>query len=501
MDLHALSVRQGYGSVRHPASDAEWRALITEFGGQLAAPLASVLGTVRGLRCRTVVIENRYIDADYRSDYSTFWSTAFAGRPEFAIRLHFFARVIRDDQLHRLPSNSSYLGYTVIRPVPFGAVGRTMIAPPRRLARRAQGSDGRLILAEETVHLFGNDLTVHAAPFMQQDGQFLRCAHVAAWVCHYAAARRGLVQRQLTSSFVLSAPSILQPDRALPSSGMTLDQLQAVFNGFGQPAILYQIGDLPSIPGVADPTDPTRDTRLFGVLCRYVNSGFPVLVTTKTHAFIVVGWYRDGKRLRFIVNDDQVGPYWVVSSPFTDFRSPWTYIMIPMPPKAYLSAEGAEIAARKMLRSIANIQNIPPALQELGRRVQTAEVSFRTVLCNGSDYKRAADERGLTDDVVRLIRLSQLAHYVWVVEVHDRRSREDGRPSVLAELVYDSTSYDRQPSLHILALLGAWSAYAADGRPPAGASSSSTPWGSLLRSSALADGGSLLTNARTPAAQ
>lgn len=472
--------------MRHPRTDSDWDALVRDFGGQSAAiPFAQVVQTVRALRCRSVVIENRYIDPDYRSDYSTFWSSIFETRPAFALRLHFFTRHVQDDDLHRL-DGSGYLGYSVIRPVPSGALGRTMIVPPRRLRSRTSGVDGRLILVEDEVHLFGNTLTIRASPFMEQDGQFLRCAHVAAWVCHYTAVGRQLIHRQLTSSFVLSAPSVLQSDRALPSSGMTLNQLQAVFNAFDQPAILYQIGDLPSIPGVPDPTHPDRDTRLFGVVCRYINSGFPVLIATTNHAFVIVGWYREGSRFRFIINDDQSGPYETVTSPFTDVRAPWRYIMVPLPPKAYLSAEGAEIAARRILRAIASVTGIPPAMQELGRRISAGELSFRTVLCDASEYKRVAYERGLPDNVVRLLRIAQLAHYVWVVEVHDRSRRNAGRSAVLAEVVLDSTSYDRSPSVQILGLLGAWSAYPADGRPPDTASTTrGTPWESLLGSTAF----------------
>jgi hypothetical protein len=47
-----------------------------------------------------------------------------------------------------------------------------------------------------------------------------------------------------------------------------------------------------------------------------------VLIGTDVHAFVVVGWYRDGAMIRFLVNDDQRGPYAVLDSPFTDPLGP-----------------------------------------------------------------------------------------------------------------------------------------------------------------------------------
>src|SRR5689334_5147565 len=104
-----------YGWVHHPQSDADWSGLLAEYGAGPQTPLASVLRAVRANNCRTVVVENRYVDPDYRSEYSAFWSHLFLDRPAFARRLHFFRRRIRDSELHQLPANHGYLGYCTLR--------------------------------------------------------------------------------------------------------------------------------------------------------------------------------------------------------------------------------------------------------------------------------------------------------------------------------------------------------------------------------------------------
>src|SRR5947207_14263938 len=114
------------------------------------------------------------------------------------------------------------MGYTVVRPIPSGPVGRSMIAPPKALR------DATLTLAKDEVTLYGNRLTIEAAPFCQQDGDFLRCAHASAWMCHYSAARRGLVARPRTASFVAAPPTLLSHERALPSTGVKSSHLREV---------------------------------------------------------------------------------------------------------------------------------------------------------------------------------------------------------------------------------------------------------------------------------
>jgi hypothetical protein len=461
-----------HGWLLHPADDAAWDQLTEEYGGHdyAAAPLRRIIEIVRSLGCRAVVVENRYVDADYRSEYAAFWVSRFEDKPAFARRLHFFATELTDQQLYALPDDVEYLGYTVIRPVPLGAVGRTVIAPPPEIRTAT------LTLVRDEATLFGNRLAVHGAPFSQQDTEYLRCAHAAAWMCHYSAAARGHVGRQVTSAFVEATPAILSYERALPSKGMTLNQLQAVFGALGQPALFYGLGRMPQVTGVDDPLPELDangeelppgywDTRMFSVIARYLNSGYPVLIGTTDHAFVIVGWYRDSNdgEIRFVANDDQRGPYGVITSPFTDTRAPWRSIMVPLPPKVLMSAESAETEAHKSFSVWAVAPNAPEAWRTLGEGVRTNAVSLRVALRETNDYKLELPDRGLADEAVRDLRLARLPRYIWVVEAHDRDARTAGDPCVMAEVVFDATSNDRAPYRCALLLPGAAVTYPPDG--------------------------------------
>jgi hypothetical protein len=353
-----------HGWVLHPRSDAEWDALAADYGAQQPLPLVQILRTVRENGCRTVVVENRYVDSDFRSEFSAFWSRRFDGVPAFARRLHFFSDEISDADLHRISERAGYLGYAVLRPIQHGPVGRAMVTPPRVLR------NATLAVARDEVTLFGNRLEVEAAPFCQQDGEYIRCAHAAAWMCHYSAVRRGLVPRQTTAGFVEATPTMLSAERALPSKGMSLHQLQAVFGAFNQPALFYGLGKMPRVAGVDDPEPKFDesgrqlaagkwDTRIFSVVCRYLNSGYPVFVATEVHGFAIIGWYREGDWIRFVVNDDQRGPYGLIELPFSDERGTWQAIMVPLPPRVLLSGEAAENKAHYTFRALGSAPNAP----------------------------------------------------------------------------------------------------------------------------------------------
>lgn len=464
-----------HGWVRHPISDDDWDELAADYGGDVAvsAPFKRIVEVVRENGCETVVVENRYVDLDYRSEYAAFWAHRFRSPPPFTRRLHFFATVLNDDQLHALPKEAAeaYLGYVVCRPVPLGAVGRTVLRPPASMEPSVTTA------VEDEVTLFGKRLTVRGAPFCQQDTEFIRCAHAAAWMCHYTAFRRSLVGRRPTATFSGLAPPLLSVHRPLPSKGLTPRQVQAIFSAMDQPALTLDFDDLPRVPGVPDPTpqsDPDGkplpgglwDTRMISIICRYVNSGFPVFIGTTNHAFTVVGWTREGGEIRFFINDDARGPYLRVDSPLTDApRKPWQLMMVPLPPKVYLSGEMAETIAYATLTSLGAATGASALMTDLATGLGSGSVKLRTYLEDGSDYKRGLSDRGLEEETRKALRLARLPHYVWVVEAHDTKRCQPGNPCVVAEAVFDSTSHDQRPRYDALIGPGFAATFPPGGKP------------------------------------
>jgi hypothetical protein len=473
--------------VVQPASATEWAELASKYTRtEERKPLNQVFDVVREGGCRTVVVENRYVDVDYRSEFTAFWSLKFDNQSPFARRFHFFAADLDEDQLHDLPAGASetYLGYSIIRPVPHGRVGRTVLKRPPEL------EDATLAEITDQVSFFGNRLEVTGVPFCEQDSEYLRCAHAAAWICHYTAARRGEVGRRSTAEIVELSPTALSPERALPSPGLNHNQLQVVFGALDQPALLYGMSNLPRVVGVEDPPSPDDedaiektpaglwDKRMNSIICRYLNSGFPVLIGAEDHAFVLVGWRRDDEdQVQFIACDDRVGPYEVISSPFEHYKTPWDSIMIPLPPRVYLSGESAEGRAHEIFRSFAEQTD---QLREMEEELVDGRIVLRTTLRTGASYKEDIGGLTSTDEILRLLRHARLPHWVWIIEAHKRELCERGEPCVVAAAVFDSTAFDSEPPLDILAMPGKVIVYPPDEADDVQRDGSAKPWVSLL---------------------
>lgn len=452
------------------ASDADWASLAARYAAGIRdEPLRRCLEVARASGAFSVVIETRYIDLDYRSEYAAFYSRTFAAQPDSAHRLHFFRAPLEADSLWQLPPEYGYVGYVVVRPSRLGPVGRTMLAPPPGLEDAIRTS------VRESVHFFGQSIDVEAVPFIQQDQQLDRCAHAAAWICHYTAHRAGLVARRAMASFSLMADPSLAPNRPLPSQGLTAAQIVELFRVLELPARLYDVRSLPSVrptPPAAppDPTPPVDDDgmvrhpglwdpRIFSIICRYLNSKIPVLVGTRDHAFVLCGYRRRPRKgnpdwIEFIRQDDQVGPYMTVENVFDDVApngyrySPWQLLIVPMPEKLWLTPEPAEGLGSRLLEAWArNMKSQVPDTDALLQAQARGDIAYRTYATSSSEFKARLDGRGVASEVLRAYRLARFSRFVWVVEAVDRAARRKGNPRcVVGEVVFDATSSELEPS-------------------------------------------------------
>ena len=84
-------------------------------------------------------------------------------------------------------------------------------------------------------------------------------------------------------------------------------------------------------------------------------------------------------------------------------------------------------------------------------RERRLAIGMRTQLMECRTFKARIGEQGRPGELVRLYRLAHLSHWVWVIEFHDKRRSDAGKPCVVAEVIMDSTSHDDLPFVHLLA--------------------------------------------------
>lgn len=452
--------------VHHPKNPAEWRAVLQPYFGINNLPINRCLEVALANNATTIVVERRYYDVDYRSEYSAYFSRLHAPMPATTHRLHFFGRHVVLDELGRLASDPDYIGYIVMRPTAQAPISRAMLRPPPDIASAIRTK------VKEIVHFFGEALAVEGFPFTQQDTQLCVCAHAAAWVCHYAAHLRGDVARVPRAEFAIQANASLSTSRVMPSSGLTVIQLSDLFRTFGLPAVFYALGELPDErlpwqpppptvppPDASGRTPPagTWDHGVVPILCRYLNSGLPVLVGTHDHAFVICGYRRSPSLpgwIDFYRNDDQVGPYMPILDVLNDSgQTPWRTLHVPVSGRLWLSPEAAELYGGKVLeRTSAAIVGAVAAMygdpvESLSTLIAADRLALKTYAIRSNRFKSALLDRGVPVDLAMAYRMSPMSRYVVVVEAVDRDLRKVDERCVVGHAVFDSTSADSTPGL------------------------------------------------------
>ena len=450
-------------------------------------PFLRCLEVARENLAHTAVIETRYIDADYRSEYSLFYSKAFAHYEDSTHRIHFFKSHLRAEEVWQLPDDPGYLGYIIVRPHVRGVVGRTMLAPPTGLINKVRTA------VRENVDFFGQALIVRAVPFMQQDSRLCACAQAAAWMCHYTAFRRGdrNVRRRVIAEFTAAAEASLSAGRMVPSNGLTIEQLSQVLTRFGLSPIIERIANLDSSDLPPELRERPRSRRneewtsanaAARLCCRYLNSGVPLIAIVRQwvpsvprvghHAVVVCGYSRprNNRPIRLIVNDDARGPYLEVQDMLkdhdknSDVQRTWETLMIPVPEKLWMTGAGAERRGLSYLVAAAREgSNTYPAAQDILNLLNAKQLEARTYFSTSNRFKERFRKRSSDKVVLREYSLARMPRFIWIVEAIDRQSRDKGTAlgisydknrCVLGEVIFDATSDDADPRVVAIRIPG-----------------------------------------------
>ena len=485
----------------------EWVSLSEALadGRPRVSVLTNILAYARDwLGAKGAVVENDYVDRDYRDEFVGVYAKCFRSYSDRCARVHFFTRPIRTSR--SLPgAHSDYLGFMVIRPVEAGLVGRTVLKP---WCAAAGDTVYPLCTAEYRVHLNGVEFAVTGAPFIEQDRMAITCAQASMWMSlRYLSAALGSPLRGPYEVSDFAAGDSPFEQRVVPARGLTWWSMLQGFRklGFGTNLLLRPAVD----PQANDPYWTAGWDPIASVYA-CVESRMPAIVGfdgagREGHAMTVVGHihssaaldinlaldraartdYKGGKSVvsshewvqAVLVHDDQTGPYRVLpvsraarqdiaAGPYAGLLTRDEYgslvddvtgVLAPLPDKLYLDATAAEAA------SVAYLTQDPVRLRiwqaynagitaagELLVSMETVAgdpMVVRSYYMRSSDFKDKLRAEPLGSQMHSTVRTkyasASMPTYIWIVEL-STQSRISGATEadrqIVGELVLDATA-------------------------------------------------------------
>jgi hypothetical protein len=456
-----------------PVNEKEWQEVCMLCGE--SKDFDSVVAAARASGAKSLVVENAYPDLDQASE-AKYWPKAFPLPHTDVYRVHFFASEVGES--FPAQAQREYLGYAVVSR-PLGRLVRALMKPPPCL-RSTHGVDiagscshcdrklpggaafeGTVTSGVENVELFGVEYVVEGVPYCGQDAWHLQCGHAAAWTCLFCGFLQGRVPRT-TLADAVEAGSTAEVDvqRGVSSTGTNYFQLQRIFTTRGMPALFYEIPSLKQdtrleLPGLRDGDRKHATQVVLRTVCNYLNSGFPVVASTREHTVTLIGWRRSCEpddEIELVYSDaDQI--FGTITASRVQQEN-WTALMVPLPPEVVLTGETAQAQAHQALQDLHDFvtgevkEGASPmterAMDEIATLLADEQLSLRLQLKRRHEYRAAirgqASSRG--GEVSQALAVLRLPSWVWVVEAQDRQARNRGEECVIAEFVFDTTSPD-----------------------------------------------------------
>lgn len=441
---------------------------------------------VGSLGATWAVLEEPYTDRDYSSDYQNFYAGAFKDYPRSTKRLHFFTqdvtKILEADfaEQDEAFKTGGYLGFVVVRPIPQGPVGRTVLPFPNL-------GDGLTVRpaarAEFKSNLVTAELTVKGAPFIQQEARVGACAQAAIWMASLAVQtrhRRTVWHSMADITRLAGTPTDATLSQALPAGSDGLNPMHMI-------RALSGMGHQPLFDIFKDEDDnPIRGPSAASMVMRYLDSGLPVILTMNSprHAITAVGYVEsNGEALRddqtydafvraLIVHDDQRGPYRLMPLTKADIDvlprdsllmdggkvltvEDLSHMFVPLPPRVFLRADRADLVARDFLRRQRELlaktyaellESTPDAAESLAAFFELSMLDRlirRTYLTTAARYRHHLAKNTLSDKVKLQLLRRTLPHFIWVTELlapEAAQETSDGHRPILGHIVTNATS-------------------------------------------------------------
>jgi len=394
-----------------------------------------------GLHAKTIVVEEKYISRDFFSDYSSYYSICFKDYSKFCKRLHFFdkhfdntyfKKIITNKKENNSEFDKSYLGFIVIKPLPYTVIGTTLL----KNYSHPVNSNHRVFFGtrDYVIHLFGYNLKLNSLAFQEQDSVLSACATTAIWVTLQKAA-------ELDYHITIKTPYEITKDAGLMSldggrlfpnkKGLSIYQMCQTLTNSGLVVELRQNGS----------KEEVSNSYLKKLIYSYSPIGIPIILIIKVpigdnygyHAIAINGYkyslpeslppsveisFKADEIEKIYAHDDQWGPFARVefntdnNSIITNwtrfhFEQKPTYtigVLIPVFPKIRLSYDDIE----------AVVVGIDEILTLVINPLVNFDFKWDIRVDYSETYKSKIRDSDLSDELKEKLLFKSLPKYIWI---------------------------------------------------------------------------------------
>lgn len=431
----------------------------------------------------TMLVEENYIDKQYRDSYYDYFSQKYSTYKRNCIRLSFFEGYIDLENFfdYSFDLDKVIIGTVVLRPLKTGNIGNTLISPDKWKAK------GYFRKCAFKIMVFGRKIYFEAFPFSSQDGETMTCAENALYNLIRYYSRKYPEYREMMPSEILHDLEKEHYERVLPSEGMRDENIAKILSNYNFYPKLY-----------AYQFHPEFDKILYA----YIESGLPLLLGVPGHVVTCIGHcfkiertdkeylkqlvstYTVGDEQlhylptsdiydKYIVMDDNKAPYQMLSvdelvDEYKDGRQDDSdtekqnaldkakqddvSIIVPLYRRIFLDAEKAMIIFKKsfleepiFISVICNEYN-----DSTWGKENDNPLVWRMFLTTSKNYK-AHKTRYVDDPLLKKHYMEwSMPHFVWALEIGTIDTYIDDRAR--AEILLDATSYEHSRNCGILSI-------------------------------------------------
>lgn len=200
---------------------------------------------------QTIVVEYNYTDRDFLEDFAGYYVRCFHDYKSTCVRLHFFSTQFTQASFHSLLSGrrgmrfrqsvqDGYLGFIVVKPLPWTLIGRTCLKTYPPANRRYFP-----ITRPYSVSLFGLRLSVESTlAFQEQDTVAAACATSALWSTFQGTGKR--FQHPIPSPVEITRAALSRfpsDERDLPNHGLRIEQMAHAIRSVGLESFPVRVSD------------------------------------------------------------------------------------------------------------------------------------------------------------------------------------------------------------------------------------------------------------------